>query len=259
MEKWALITGASSGFGIDYAHILAQKGYSLIITARRAERLEKLKEEVKQRYSVNVHCISSDLTEPNAAQRLYNKTQELGIKVDVLVNNAGFGIFGKFDQMTTQESHNMIQLNISSVTELCHLYIQDMKELREGHILLVASLVGYMPTPLYSVYAATKAYIVSFGQALAAEMKPLNIYVNTLSPGMTKTEFMDVSGQKLTAFENAIMMESMPVARKAIKELFNKKTTTLPGFIYFFMKLCVSFVPNKILATFTYKLMKGKC
>jgi short-subunit dehydrogenase len=259
MKDWALITGASSGFGVDYANILASKGYSLVITARRLDRLEALKRELELKYSIKVHCISSDLTAKDAAAKLYADTQNLNIKVKVLINNAGFGTFGKFDQMDLENSQNMIQLNITALTDLCRLYSKDMKEIGEGYILLVASLVGFMPTPLYSVYAATKAYVVSFGEALCSEFRPLNIHVSTLSPGMTKTEFMDVSGQKLSPIEKAIMMESYPVAKMAIKKLFNKKSSSTPGVSSKLMKIFVSFIPNFIIAKVVYLVMRNKC
>ena len=256
MKKWALITGASSGFGVDYANILAARGYSLVITARRLDRLERLKLELKSKYSIDVHCISSDLSSVNGVHNLYTGTKNLGIKIEVLINNAGFGTFGKFDDMDSKESKDMIQLNVSALTELCHLYINDMKSLGGGHILLIASLVGFMPTPFYSVYAATKAYVVSFGEALAVELRPHNIHVSTLSPGMTKTEFMDVSGQKLTPVQKLIMMESLPVANKAIKRLFNKKTRTLPGWLANIFLIILKLIPSSVQAKLAYGSMK---
>lgn len=259
MKEWALITGASSGFGVDYANILASRGYSLVITARRLDRLESLKLELKSKYSIDVYCISSDLSSINGVNNLYAETQKLGLKIKVLINNAGFGTFGKFDDMDSKESKDMIQLNVSALTELCHLYINDMKSIGEGYILLVASLVGFMPTPLYSVYAATKAYVVSFGEALTVELRPNNIHVSTLSPGMTKTEFMDVSGQKLSKLEKSIMMESFPVAQKAINKLFNKKSSSVPGLSGNLLKIFLSLIPNFIIAKIVYLSMRKKC
>ncbi len=259
MENWALITGASSGFGVDYAHILAQKGHSIVLTARRMERLESLKTEIEQKYSVKVHCIAIDLSTEDGPIDLYNKTTALNIQIKILINNAGFGSFGKFDEQEMKESTDMIQLNITALTQLCHLYTKDMKSLGEGYILLVASLVGYMPTPLYSVYAATKAYVISFGEALAAEYSPLNIQVSTLSPSMTKTEFMDVSGQSLSTFERMMMMNSYPVAKRAINSLFAKRTSSLPNISSYIIKILLNFIPSKIIATITYRVMRSKC
>jgi len=259
MKEWALITGASSGFGVDYANILASKGYSLVITARRLDRLESLKLELESKYSIEVHCISSDLSTSAGASELYAQTQKLGLKIKVLINNAGFGIFGKFNEMELKKSKDMIQLNITALTELCHLYSNDMKLIGEGYILLVASLVGFMPTPFYSVYASTKAYVVSFGEALNAELKPLNIHVSTLSPGMTKTEFMDVSGQKLSAIEKAIMIESYPLAKKAIDKLFKRRSSSNPGISAFLMKFFLAFIPNFLIAKIVFLSMRKKC
>src|SRR5215831_858579 len=214
--KWALVTGASSGFGIEFATLLAERKANVILAARRTEPMEKLAEELRQRNRVDVVVEGIDLSVPGAGADLKTRLDKQGIAVDVLVNNAGFGLFGDFTSHSIQEILAMLRLNILALTELTHLFAADMVKRRTGHILLVASLLGYEAVPGYAAYAASKGYVLLFGEALHAELKPHGVNVTVLSPGPTSTSFAEVAAQKDTRALRMLTMKPQPVARIGI-------------------------------------------
>ncbi len=204
MNKTALITGASSGIGLELANIHAERGGDLILVARRQKRLEALKEELAKKHGVRVEIVVSDLSQPQAAQQIYQQVKEKNLEVHYLINNAGFGQLGRFEEMDWQRIQDMIQVNITSLTQLTHLFLKEMVVRNEGKILNVASSAGMVPGgPLMSVYYATKAYVLSFSKGLAGELDGRNVTVTALCPGATKTEF-DVAAnlQKSKLFQN---------------------------------------------------------
>jgi uncharacterized protein len=203
--KTALITGASSGIGEEFAHIHAKQGGNLVIVARSEDKLNKLKGELEKAHQISVLVIVKDLSMPSAAEEIYNEVKSQGLEIDYLINNAGFGGVGKFNERKLQEDLNMINLNISALTALTHFFLQDFVKRNEGKILNVSSTASLLPGPLQAVYYATKAYVTSFSNALAEELHDTNITVTNLMPGATETEFGKVSGMDKTAlFKNPV-------------------------------------------------------
>jgi short-subunit dehydrogenase len=194
MKKTALITGASSGIGKELARIHASKNGDLILVARRSEELETLKKELEEKHLIKVWIFVQDLTSKGAANAVYQFTKSNQLEVDYLFNNAGFGGHGFFVDRPIAKDLEMIDLNVSALVELSHLFLQDMKKRKSGKILNTASTAGFLPGPLQATYFATKAFVVSFSEALAHELKPHNISVTALCPGPVKTEFEKTAG-----------------------------------------------------------------
>ncbi|QTL37885.1 SDR family NAD(P)-dependent oxidoreductase [Pseudoalteromonas viridis] len=185
----ALITGASSGIGLELARLHAQQGGDVVLVARSENKLIALKEELEHSYGVNASVITADLTDPAAAQQIYTATKQQGIEVDILINNAGFGGHGFFHQRELSSDLEMIQVNINSLVALTHLFVQDMTARQRGKILNVSSTASFIPGPLQATYYATKAFVTSFSQALAEELRDKGISVTALCPGAVATEF----------------------------------------------------------------------
>lgn len=198
MKKTALITGASSGIGKELSKIHAEKGGDLIVIARSENKLNELKKELEQQHNIDVLVLPKDLTAPNAAKEVYELVQQKGLKVDYLINNAGFGGLGMFNERELEQDLQMINLNISVLTALTHYFLQDFVNNNQGRILNVSSTASLMPGPLQAVYYATKAYVTSFSNALAEELHNTNITVTNLMPGATATEFGRISGMDKT-------------------------------------------------------------
>jgi short-subunit dehydrogenase len=222
MKKIALITGASSGIGKELARIHASKNGDLILVARRSEELELLKKELEEKHAIKVWIFVKDLTSKDAAKEVYEFTKSNQLEVDYLLNNAGFGGHGFFVDRPIAKDLEMIDLNISSLVELSHLFLQDMKRRKAGKILNTASTAGFLPGPLQATYFATKAFVVSFSEALAHELKPHNISVTALCPGPVKTEFEKTAGMTGgNLFEKAASAKS--TAEKGYRAMENGK------------------------------------
>ncbi|MEM8679633.1 MAG: SDR family oxidoreductase [Planctomycetota bacterium] len=203
MQNTALVTGASSGIGKELARLHAAHGGDLVLVARRAEALTALQQELTAEHGVEVVCLPMDLTDPSAPRALYQQVKQAGIEIDYLMNNAGFGGHGRFHERPWDKDHAMIQLNVTTLTELTHRFLQDMVARQRGRILNTASTAGFLPGPLQAVYYATKAYVVSFSQALAEELRSENITVTALCPGPVSTEFTQVGDlEGVEAFKN---------------------------------------------------------
>lgn len=197
--KTALITGATSGIGKELAFIHAKKGGDLVLVARNLTKLQELKLDIEKEYQNHVYILQKDLTEPTAAKQIYNEAKMIGVKVDYLINNAGFGGIGKFSDRDLIEDLNMIQLNITTLTALTHLFLQDFIKYKQGKILNVSSTASLVAGPMQAVYYATKAYVTSFSNAIWQEFKGTEITVTNLMPGATKTNFGKVSGMDKTS------------------------------------------------------------
>ena len=199
MKEVALITGASSGIGMEMARIHASKRKDLVIVARRLEKLEGLKLELEKQYGVSVYIIAKDLTTTTAPQEIYDELVEAGIQVEYLINNAGFGGRGKFHEREWEKDLAMINLNIVALTALTRLFLPNMVKRNSGRILNVSSTASFLPGPLQAVYYATKAYVTFFGNAIAEELHDTKVTVTTLMPGATETEFAQTSGMDKTS------------------------------------------------------------
>lgn len=197
-NRYAVITGATSGIGFELAKLFAKDSYNLVLVARSEERLQKVTDQLKQFYSIEVTPIAKDLFQPGAAKELYDQVKGMNITIDVLVNDAGQGEWGPFIETPLERDIDIIQLNIVSLVTLTKLFLQDMVVRNEGRILQLGSEAGTAPMPLLSVYAATKAFVLSFSAALSDEMKDKNITITVLLPGATDTDFFHKAKQEET-------------------------------------------------------------
>jgi short-subunit dehydrogenase len=229
--KWALVTGASSGFGIEFAKLLADRNANLVLVARRTEPMEKLAEELRQKHGVRVVVMGLDLSRAGVAAELKADLDNRGIVVAILVNNAGYGMYGSFVDQPLQKIAQMMQLNMGTLTELTHIFARDMVCRGGGHILLLASLLGYQPVPGYAAYAATKAYVLLLGEALHQELAPHGVAVTALCPGLSATSFGEIAGQKLSPLLRILTMKPRSVATSGVLALFKRRATVIPGFL----------------------------
>ena len=227
--QWALVTGASSGFGVDFATLLAEQGVNLVLAARRTEPMEALAAQLRARHDVEVVVEGVDLAQPGAGSALKRRLDGHGIPVDILINNAGYGLYGPLLAQPLDRTLDMLQLNTASLTELTHVFGNDMARRGRGHILLVASIGGFQATPTYAAYSASKAYVLLLGEALNAELAPQGVKVSVLSPGITATNFLAVSGQRPTLYQRLLMMKSRPVAALGLRALKAGTASVVPG------------------------------
>jgi len=254
--KTALVTGASSGLGTDFATILAERGCSLVLVARRQDRLEKVAAELRQRHGVEVHVIALDLAPLGAAQQLYDRIRGMGINVDVLVNNAGFGVYGPFVDVPWEREEEMLLLDIVALVHLTKLFVRDMVARNLGYVLQVSSIGAYQPSPTYGTYSASKAFVLSFGEALSYELRKTNVKVSVLSPGVTETEFLDVAGQRRSLFQRMSIMKSRPVAEIGINAMLAGKPSKVAGAMNALTAWSLRFVPRRMQAAMASAAMQ---
>ncbi|MGD6794012.1 SDR family NAD(P)-dependent oxidoreductase [Metabacillus indicus] len=240
--KTVLITGASDGIGKELAYKYAQDGYRLVLAARSEEKLQKLAEELKP---APVIVKRKDLSDMNQVRELYEELKAESVQIDVLVNNAGFGLYGEFVRTSAEEELNMIDLNIKSITLLAKLFAPDMAERGSGHILNVASTAAFQPGPLMAVYYATKAYVLSFSEAIENELKGTGVSVSVLCPGPTKTGFSDRANLGQSKLFKSGVMDVKEVADAAYKGLQKKQTVIIPGLKNKMLAAAVRFMPRK--------------
>lgn len=226
--KWALITGASAGIGLALAAQLAASGTNLILTARRRERLETLAARLSQQHGVRIEVFPADLTLPITPEQLFAFTENQRIVVDLLVNNAGFGTYGRFDTCDHRRQLAMVQVNVAAVVALTHLYLPKMIERRTGDILIVSSTAAFQALPYLATYAATKAFDLLLAEALAEEMRGKGIRVCALCPGPTATEFQAVAGEPARLYHYGTESADK-VARVGLKALARGRTYAIPG------------------------------
>jgi len=246
----ALITGASSGIGRDMARVLSNMGYDLILVARRKDRLEELKKE----FNTNVEIISLDVSSSENCFEIYEKVKNEDI--DILINNAGFGIFGEFTDIDINKELNMIDVNIKAVDILTKLFLKDFKKKDKGYILNVASSAAFLPGPLLSSYYATKAYVLRLTEAIYEELRreKSNVYVGVLCPGPVNTEFNSVANVRF-ALKG---LSSEYVARYAIEKMFKKKLVIVPGVIMKCLRIGAKFAPEKFILKIAYNQQRKK-
>jgi short-subunit dehydrogenase len=229
--RTALVTGASSGLGADFARHLAAAGAHLVLVARRAEALEALAAALRAAHRVEVEVVAMDLGGPGAPETLHAEVARRGRQVDVLVNNAGFGLFGDFLSIDPARERAMMEIDVLVPLALTRLFGAGMVARGRGWVLQVSSIGGYQPTPLYATYSAAKAFVLSWGEALNYEWKPRGVAVTVLSPGITATEFLKVSGQKATLYQRLLMMDSPTVTRIGLSALARGKGSVVPGLV----------------------------
>ena len=230
-SQTALITGASAGIGRALAHEFARDGAGLILTARRGERLHQLAAELRSACGAEVEVIPLDLARAGAAQTLYDELKHRGIAVDVLVNNAGFGVFGRFATVELQRHRELLQLNICALTELCRLFLPPMIERGNGGILNVASIAAFQAGPNLAAYYAGKAYVLSLTEALRYEYGGHGLSICCLAPGPTRTEFTGVAGMHTDAFYRLLAASPEQVARVGYRGFRRNRALIIPGVI----------------------------
>lgn len=255
--RWALITGASSGIGRDIARELAAIGVHCVLVARREDRLREIATELSERTDVQAEIEVLDLAAPGAARELYERLDRRGRTIDVLVNNAGFGVHGRFVDNDIDEVTRMIRLNVIALTEMTHAFARPMVERGGGHVMNVASIAGLTPVPSYAAYAATKAYVVSLSESLSWELGSRNVHVTLVMPGVTWTEFFDVSGQKTTLFGRLTGKKSADVARIAVNAMLEGRSSTITGWRNRLTMALSAPVPRRLKAFMTWQLNKN--
>ncbi|MFH1250882.1 MAG: SDR family oxidoreductase [bacterium] len=231
--KLAVITGASGGIGYELAIQFAKNGYDLVLIARRQKILEQFAHELQQQYKIRVFPITLDLTIPESIETLYQQLKNLNQPVDVLINNAGFGYFSFFPESNINKTMQMLQLNITSLTHLTRLVSKDMLDRNSGKIMNVASTAAFQPGPLMAVYYASKAYVLSFSQALDQELKDTNIHVSALCPGATATGFQELAELENSKLMNQMSLMGIMTAEEVATITYNKfmkgKRIIIPG------------------------------
>ncbi|WP_343487133.1 SDR family oxidoreductase [Allomuricauda sp. d1] len=241
MKKTALITGASSGIGMELAKIHAQKGGNLVVVARSTDTLQSLKTDLEHQHGINVTTITKDLTDAGASKEVYDTVRSNGIQVDYLINNAGFGGVGKFHERKWEQDLSMIRLNIIALTALTRHFLPDFVARNEGRILNVSSTAALVPGPLQAVYYATKAYVTSFSNAIAEELYDTDITVTALMPGATDTDFGKVSGMdKTELFKSTASAKS--VAQDGYEAMLKGKLNVVSG-LGFSQKVMMKLLP----------------
>lgn len=230
-QQTALITGASSGIGAELTKLLAKDGYKLIISAKDHDVLQLCAKHLRDAYGVDVNAIAQDLTEPNGAQELYDKVRAMDVEIDVLVNDAGMGVYGTFSEGSWKDDEKIIQLNIIALTQLTKLFLPSMLRRKSGKILNLASLASFQPGPMMSVYYASKAYVLSLSLALADELKDTGVTVTALCPGPTQTDFTAQAGmEKTRVFNSPLPMEASKVAEIGYKAMMEGERMEIAGY-----------------------------
>lgn len=229
--KTALITGATSGIGLELAKLFAHDGYNLVLVARHEDSLRGVAADLEQQYGVKATTIAKDLMNPSAPEEIYQETRQQGITVQVLVNNAGMGEYGKFATETDlQKELSIIQLNATSLVHLTKLFLKEMVDRNDGKILMLASVASAIPNPLMAVYGATKSFIYSFTEALRNELKDTNVSVTALMPGATDTDFFNKAGAQNARVTNTDLADPAKVAKDGYEALLKGKDKVVSGF-----------------------------
>jgi len=245
--RTALVTGASSGIGLAFARLLAARGADLVVTARREAELDKLAAELRQAHGRKVTVLPLDLAQPDAAARLFEATEGAGTTVDVLINNAGFGTHKDFAATPWDTLGRQIQLNVVTLTELSHRFARAMVARRRGHMLNISSVGAYLPVPGYATYAAGKAYVRNFSEALAAELAPHGVRVTCLCPGATETEFQKVANQHVPAWQKPAFMSAERCAKIGLAALLGWRRNVVSGWSNKIGMWLLRFLPRRLL------------
>jgi short-subunit dehydrogenase len=241
LKKIALVTGASAGLGVEFARQLSAKGHALVLVARRKDQLEKLAKELG-----NARAVELDLSNPNAAAELMANVEQEDEQVDLLVNNAGFGLIGRFAELDAKRERQMIDLNVSALTDLCRAVAPGMIERKSGAILNVASTAAFQPGPKMAVYFATKAFVLSLSEAIHEELKPHGIKVSCICPGPTRTEFGDVAGFGGNSLFDRVAMTAEEVVRLGLKGLERNDAVVVAGLVNKIVAMSARFAPRSL-------------
>ncbi len=256
MKKTALITGASKGIGRDLAHLFAKDGCNLILVARSGKELDILKDQLEEKYHVSVHTLIKDLSQSNSVQTVFDELKSIDIDIDYLVNNAGFGDYGSFAETEWDTYEKMISLNVTTLTHFCHLFIKDIKGRKPGRILNISSTAAFQPGPMMAVYFASKAFVLSFSEAIGHELRKDKITVTTLCPGPTSTNFGEVSGMNASQLVKSVKIASSgEVAELGYKAMMKGKSTVIHGTQNKLAPFGIRFIPRKWVTRISAKIM----
>lgn len=225
--KWALVTGASAGIGRALAVGLAAGGANLVLTARRTDRLSRLANELASQYKIETEVLPADLTGRDAREEIFKFTQQKGLAIEVLINNAGFGAYGKVTQVPSQRLLDMVEVNVAAVVHLTRLFVPAMIERRSGYVMIVSSTAAFQPVPYISTYAATKAFDLIFAEGIAEELRGDGVRVSALCPGSTESEFFEAAGQPKRTERRKETAEK--VARVGLEALAAGKSRAISG------------------------------
>lgn len=251
----ALITGASNGIGLELAKIHASKGGNLVLVARNKSKLDELKTTLESEYKISVFTIGKDLSTPNAAQEVYEEIKQQKIQIDYLINNAGFGDFGMFVETDWNKESQMINLNITTLTQFTKLYLKDMVSLGKGKIMNVASTAAFQSGPTMAVYYATKSYVLSFSEAVNNEVQDKGVTVTTFCPGATESGFQEAAAMEES---NLVKGKKLPTAKEVAEygygSMIKGKTVAIHGFMNWIMANSVRFIPRAIVVKVTRKI-----
>jgi short-subunit dehydrogenase len=255
MKNTALITGASNGIGLELAKVHASKGGDLVLVARNKTKLDELKEELESQFKVSVYTIGKDLSANNSAQEVYDETTKQNIQIDYLINNAGFGDFGMFAETEWNKELQMINLNITTLTQFTKLYLQDMVKRKSGKIMNVASTAAFQSGPTMAVYYATKAYVLSFSEAVDNEVSGKGVTVTTLCPGPTESGFQAAAAMEES---NLVKGKKLPTAKEVAEygysSMMKGKTVAIHGMMNWIMANSVRFTPRALVVKLTRKI-----
>ena len=249
MKRIALVTGASSGIGEAFAEVLAAEGFDIVITARREDRLRAVQSRLRQQYGSRVELIVEDLERPEAPARLCAELEARGLKIDVLVNNAGYGVPGSYLSSSWQVHARFLQIMVTAVAELTYRLLPGMIERRYGRIINVASLAGLVPSPAgHTLYAAAKAFLIKFSEALGHEVRQNGVLVTALCPGFTYSEFHDVTGTRamMSRMPGWMWMSAPDVARKGYDAVMTGKPVVVPGRLNSAIATLVRVLPQRL-------------
>jgi uncharacterized protein len=241
VKKAALITGASAGLGAEFARQLSKRGHRLVLAARRRDRLEDLAKELG-----NARAVAIDLSKKDAAANLMADLKAAGEEVEILVNNAGFGLIGRFAELDAKRQRQMIDLNVGTLTDLCRAVAPQMVARQSGEIINVASTAAFQPGPNMAIYFATKAYVLSFTEALHEELKPHGVSVSCLCPGPTRTEFGEVAGFVGNGAFDRVAMESPEVVQTGLEGLDKNHAVVVPGLTNKIVAASTRFAPRSV-------------
>ncbi|MFN9882648.1 MAG: SDR family NAD(P)-dependent oxidoreductase [Bacteroidota bacterium] len=248
----ALITGSSNGIGLELAKVHASKGGNLVLVARNKAKLDELKAELERQYKITVYTIGKDLSLPHAAQEVYDEIKSQQIQIDYLVNNAGFGDFGMFVETDWNKELQMINLNITTLTHFTKLYVRDMVKRGSGKILNVASTAAFQSGPTMAVYYATKAYVLSFSEALDNEVSNKGVSVTTLCPGPTESGFQAAAAmEESNLVKGKKLPSSREVAEYGYASMMKGKTVAIHGMMNYLMANSVRFLPRALVVKVT--------
>jgi uncharacterized protein len=255
-RRTVLVTGASGGIGLALANEFAAAGYDLVLTARSEEKLRAAARELEQRFKVTATVIAADLESPKTPTALFDELNRRGLTIDALVNNAGFGLRGEFVKQPLERNLQMIQLNITALTALTGLLVPAMVERGEGEVLNVASTAGFQPGPLMAVYYATKAYVLSFTEALANELAGTGVVVTALCPGATQTGFSSLAQMDGSRLFASGVMDPAEVARIGFRSLKRGRRVVVPGTMNKIIAASVRFAPRGVVAAVARRMQE---